>query len=383
MSDQQTNLSVCIIAKNEARNLPRCLASVAGLADEVLVTDTGSSDGTVSIAREAGASVDHFEWVDDFSAAYTHCLSRAQTEWVLLLDADEELLPDSRKLLRDAIRQENAFAFTLLRQDLHDADRFDDYTEMLQTRLFRYREGMRFQGRIHHQFVPSLEDLAIAEGRKLYSSNIRLRHYGYLGSDKRPKLERAERLMALELEDRPDQFYFLVELGRTRIALKDTSGIELLCQAAQQVVEGRKEVENSPGQLAQLLEHLLACDILPAGFPLSLERTEEIAEKRFPKSVPLLWQRALKRFKSNEFQECAKLLETILELGQSGGYEKLASFNPEIMQGDSLLNLGVCYTRLGKLQDAKHCFEKLLEHQKHGKAAQQNLLAIHKHLKRR
>ncbi len=372
-----------MIAKNEAANLPRCLASVEGLADKLLVTDTGSTDDTVALAEQAGASVDYFEWADDFSAAYTHCISRAKTEWILLLDADEELLAKSRDEVRRAIGRGEVLAYTVLRQDLQDANRPDVYTEMVQTRLFRYRKGMRFAGRIHHQFTPPLEEFANAEGRKLHASTIRLRHYGYVGREKRPKLERAERLMAMELEDRPDQFYFLVELGRTRIALGDESGIELLRRAAEQVAAANPQVEKSPGQLAQLLEHVLACDVLPEGFSLSLHRAEEIAVERFPNSVPLLWQRALARFKSGRFEESARLLEQILELGHTRQYDKLASFEPDILGRDARLNLGVCYTRLGRVNEALRCFEQLAADSKHGDSAQANIQAIRRLLVRR
>ena len=278
----EPTLSVCTIVRNEASNLPRCLASVVDVAHEVLVTDTGSTDDTVALAEAAGASVDHFTWIDDFSAAYTHCVRRARCDWILLIDADEALLHESVDELRRAIRTDHAFAFSVLRQDLADGERPDVYSEMRQSRLWRTRAAVSFVGRIHHQFAPPLKDLAAAESRGLYESTIRLRHWGYTDQDKRPKLVRAERLMTLELEDRPDQFYYHVELGRTRIALGDTTGVDLLRIAAQQVVDNDQQVANAPGQFAMLLEHLLACDQLPGGFPISLDEAERIAVQRFP-----------------------------------------------------------------------------------------------------
>ena len=81
-------LSVCIIAKNEQTRLPRALASVAAVADEVVVADTGSTDKTAEVAASCGARVVHFPWIDDFSAAYNFSIDQAHGHWILLLDAD-------------------------------------------------------------------------------------------------------------------------------------------------------------------------------------------------------------------------------------------------------------------------------------------------------
>jgi glycosyltransferase involved in cell wall biosynthesis len=104
-------LSVPIVTKNEEKNLPRCLASVADIAAEIIVMDSGSTDATTRLAAAAGARVVHQEWRgyrDQKAAALALCTQ----PWVLALDADEELSP----ALRDEIRQ---FLGST------DADRFD------------------------------------------------------------------------------------------------------------------------------------------------------------------------------------------------------------------------------------------------------------------
>ncbi len=88
-------VSVCVVACNEERNLPRCLASVAGLAADILVMDSGSTDATCRLAEQAGARVVHQEWLgyrDQKNAALAHCTQ----PWVLALDADEEVSPALR-----------------------------------------------------------------------------------------------------------------------------------------------------------------------------------------------------------------------------------------------------------------------------------------------
>src|SRR5262245_35181283 len=82
-------LSLCMIVKNEAAHLEAALESVRGLADEIVVADTGSVDGTREVAARFGARLLGFEWCDDFSAARNFVLEHATGDWVLSIDADE------------------------------------------------------------------------------------------------------------------------------------------------------------------------------------------------------------------------------------------------------------------------------------------------------
>src|SRR5258708_7858991 len=93
-------VSLCIIARNEEQNLPDCIASVAGLAGEVVVIDTGSTDGTVEIAQRLGAKVFHFPWVDSFAAARNESLKHATGKWIFWMDADDRADAENRDRLR-------------------------------------------------------------------------------------------------------------------------------------------------------------------------------------------------------------------------------------------------------------------------------------------
>ena len=85
-----------MIARDEQNNLPRCLASVRGLFDEIVVLDTGSKDRTIEIARSFGARVFDFVWVDDFGAARNAALARAKGDYAFWLDADDLIEPSER-----------------------------------------------------------------------------------------------------------------------------------------------------------------------------------------------------------------------------------------------------------------------------------------------
>lgn len=91
-------LSACLITLNEEESLPRALNSVQGIADEIVVVDCGSTDRTAEIARECGAKVVVRQWTN-FAQQKNAAAAAARHEWILSLDADEELSPE----LRDAL----------------------------------------------------------------------------------------------------------------------------------------------------------------------------------------------------------------------------------------------------------------------------------------
>src|SRR6516164_1479948 len=97
------SLSICLVTRNEEGKLDRLLRSVAGLAEEVIVADTGSTDRTVAIAQEHGARVVMHKWRDDFGAARNFVLDQANGDWILWVNPDEEWLapavPQARALL--------------------------------------------------------------------------------------------------------------------------------------------------------------------------------------------------------------------------------------------------------------------------------------------
>jgi hypothetical protein len=94
-------LSLCMIVKNEQAVLDRCLASARGAVDEIIVVDTGSTDDTIEIARDHGATVLHHDFTDlDFAAARNRSLTAATGDFALVLDADETLHPGSTDLIR-------------------------------------------------------------------------------------------------------------------------------------------------------------------------------------------------------------------------------------------------------------------------------------------
>jgi tetratricopeptide (TPR) repeat protein len=227
--------SLCMIVKDEAQHLDECLASVHGLADEVVVVDTGSRDDTRDIARARGAQVFDFPWCDDFSAARNESIERANGQWILWMDADDRVLPDSRPRLAELIASlgwENA---AYLMHVLCPAPDGGPMLDVVHARLFRNDARLRWQYAVHEQIVPSV----LKAGGELRSTDIQIRHVGYAPARVPDKLERNLRIVERALSDRPLDGYLLscrgaalVDLGRAAEALVSLNLCEAACRAA-------------------------------------------------------------------------------------------------------------------------------------------------------
>ncbi|MGR5962053.1 glycosyltransferase family 2 protein [Bacillus paranthracis] len=82
-------MSACLIVKNEEDMLGKCLQSLRGYIDDIVVVDTGSTDMTKEIAKEFTDKVYDFKWMNDFAVARNFATSKASGEWILAIDADE------------------------------------------------------------------------------------------------------------------------------------------------------------------------------------------------------------------------------------------------------------------------------------------------------
>jgi tetratricopeptide (TPR) repeat protein len=165
-------LSLCLIVKDEAANLPTCLDSVVGVADEIIVVDTGSTDGTQALATARGATLIQTDWDNDFSRARNLGLAAARGAWILVLDADESLPEESRAAIRALIAQPATEAFNLITRST------DVHGQILRgsiLRLFPNRPDVRFQFPIHEAVNPDL----IRAGVPIRDTKIEIAHSGY------------------------------------------------------------------------------------------------------------------------------------------------------------------------------------------------------------
>ncbi|MGB9887543.1 MAG: glycosyltransferase [Moorellales bacterium] len=206
-------LSVCLIVRDEAANLARCLSSVKEVADQIVVVDTGSADGTPELARRLGAQVDFFPWTESFAEARNRSLELARGEWVLVLDADEELLAEDGPRLLECIDQEGVEAYFLQTLNLAGERLAQAVFRHPVLRLFRNRPEYRYRGRIHETVLPAI--LARAGREAVRVAPVRIRHYGYLKRtvQEKGKAHRNLSLLLKEKEERPPDSFLYYNLG--------------------------------------------------------------------------------------------------------------------------------------------------------------------------
>ncbi len=196
-----------MIVKNEEWCLKKCLEAAKPLVDEIIIADTGSTDRTAEIAREMGATVLDFPWVNDFSAARNFALDHSDADWNLVLDADEYLRPCRRKLLENILNVKTNMCFGgITRYDSYrDDEGISQSTSILPRLLPR---GVRYVGIIHEQPDGMYECCPVP---------LAADHDGYLYEDKG---ERNLPYLLKIVEDNPCDQYYQFQLASTFRNLK-------------------------------------------------------------------------------------------------------------------------------------------------------------------
>ncbi|MEK0451803.1 MAG: hypothetical protein RL088_4071 [Verrucomicrobiota bacterium] len=167
------SLAACLMVRNEAASLHRCLETVQGRVDAIYVTDTGSTDESVEVARSFGANVRSYRWSDNFAEARNASMESVREDWILILDADDLLGGSGGE---DAWRDlpPTACAATV------SYFTHPQYTPTRAHRLIRNLLGARFTGRIHENIADWLHR-SRGEGMEELELPLEIHHTGFSG----------------------------------------------------------------------------------------------------------------------------------------------------------------------------------------------------------
>ena len=276
MNIQKPTLSLCMIVKNEEENLPQCLEPVKDAFDQIVVVDTGSEDNTVEIAKNYGAEVHYFPWIDDFSAARNESLKHATGDWIFWLDADDRMERQEALKLRELITPEkktatkvySAFYCMLYCYEANEQD-----TETLQMRLFPNLPGVEFEGLVHEQVFYSLHRLDV----QFQVCDVKIIHTGYKDADAFiSKIHRNMALLEKQIQKTPD---------RVNVRLHLVTHYNALGETEKSIEELDKIIEQIEGQEGYKEAYLICCVML--GNNYRKINQDDAAEEMYQKALDM------------------------------------------------------------------------------------------------
>jgi tetratricopeptide (TPR) repeat protein len=298
-------ISLCMIVRNEERNLADCLSPVAHLFDEIVIIDTGSFDATREIARQFTDKVHDFPWGDDFSAARNESLRQAGGDWIFWLDADDRVpdteVPKLASLFSNLDRDLHAYQMTTVCRPEYECDGPNLLTHF---RLFRRDPSLSWKGRVHEQLHPPPNKL----GYETRLHHARIEHVGYAaGGSNLKKAQRDVRLLRMDYAADPDDPSTLFHLG-------------LACARIGKLVDALKYLQTLETKDLSGMSWRSRLYELLSDFSQKTGRLDEavrFAEKglaAFPDDISLLHARATALFELDRYDECVDSLLQIRQL---------------------------------------------------------------------
>ena len=212
-------LTLCMILKNEEKNLKNCLSKVVNFVDEIILVDTGSNDRTKVIASEFTNKIYDFKWCNDFSKARNFSISKASNDWILVLDADEFVIDFNKDSIYEFINHflnKNKVGRIQRINIMEDSDGDKKYIERV-NRLFN-KNYFHYEGIIHEQIVA-------LDGKAYETDKVEIiaDHVGYTKEvlNRTDKIKRNIDLLNIAVKENSDDPYLYFQLGKSYYMLKD------------------------------------------------------------------------------------------------------------------------------------------------------------------
>ena len=351
----RADVSLCMIVKNEERVIRDCLSSVAPFFNQIIVVDTGSTDKTMDIIREEFPFVELSEcdFNDSFSYARNVSLAQATGKWIFVLDADDTLPIESgldiQRLALTAPSHIGGYMADVRFVGLPG----QGAVRVKHVKLFRNRQEYRFEHRIHEQILPSIR----RSGLGVAPSNLNVIHSGYDTSPEGQmrKRQRDERLLALDLQDTPDNPFKLFNYGMSYFYWGEyEQSIEWLDQAIRHSLP-----EHS---------HLGPCYSLWATALLKMDNNAAAGSKLqeglrvVPQDAELQFKYGQWLLEGSRYSEAREAFLTALNIDISGQF---TSMDYGIQGFKSMCQLGRAELGLGNYESAKSWWLKALDLESH------------------
>lgn len=334
------SLSLCMIVRDNEGTLPACLAGIRPWVDEIVIVDTGSRDTTPAIAQSFGARVFHFPWCDDFSAARNESLRHAQGEWLFWMDSDDTNDADNGRKIRDIANQNHDPSLLGFVMQVHcpgpGTQCSDDVTAVDHVKMVRNHPELRFDFRIHEQLLPSIRRL----GGNIAWTDAFVVHSG---SDHSPagrerKFVRDLRILALDLQERPEHPFVLFNLGMTHEDMGSyAEAVRYLRSCLDVSHPGESHVRKAYA--------LLICAYTKLGEHLHAWQACEEGRKLFPDDAELAFRQGMLAYEMGRLEDSKECYLVALR-GES--VRHFSSMDRGVCSFKARHNLALVYRELGR-----------------------------------
>ena len=367
MSEQlKPKLSLCMIVKDEEQLLPSCLESVKSFIDEIIIVDTGSTDRTILIAEQYGAKIWNILWEDDFSKARNVALEHATGDWILQLDADEQIEKQDIGQLLSLIsnNEEEAYFLQIVN---HKSETSGDNIIFPSVRMWRNRIEYRFKGALHEQIAASI--VKYNPAKPLILTPIRIHHYGYSEKiiQEKKKSDRNLKIALAEVERYPKSSFTHYNLAMefSRMKQYDNAIREFHLSIDNLLDQHELWVpslfRNLAGTLMAVKQYKEAIDTLDKGLHY------------FPDYIDLLFQKASCHFELKEYPRAIGLFHQCIVTQENPRYANQKGLSRE----KAHYSLGHCYMRLNLLDETVYHYKKAYELNKGFKEPVKQLATIY------
>lgn len=337
MTKKSPTITVSIIGRNEAHNLPRLLSSLQGFADEIIYVDTGSKDKSEELAREAGATILNFKWIDDFAAARNFGIEHATKDHIFILDCDEELPPGEGEKIRDYLK-DNPEVDVLQVID-RDMSRESYHPSV---RIWRNGLGIKYIYPVHEQVhVPDELNVVVR------FTEFKIWHHGYHDSVLKDKYkERKDREVIVEANRKdPGNEHFAYYAAQNAQIDGDS-------ERAMEIIQKLIEVN---GEIGQARTYRLVASVLASRkrYQEALQYLDE-GSRKFPDYADLDYVRGNIYLETGRPKEAVACYEKCLTVPMMLNYTHWGGVTTYL----PLRGLAMCLFSLGKIDEA---IEKLTE----------------------
>lgn len=351
MKEEHT-VSLCMVVKNEEKWLRHCLTKAKPYVSEIIIVDTGSTDDSVAIAESFGANVIHHQFHHHFSWARNEGLDQAKGDWILVLDADEEMPPYNKEKYRTLLNTKQYLGYYLPIKNYYGPRQDDkNYTTDQVCRLFKNRPNIRFRGRIHEEVSQSI--IEHYTSKVIGFCDLTISHYGYLDEEivHKHKVRRNISLLIEAIKENPLDMYLLYALSTEYFQLGDYK------RAVDSYLPLLNKISHKEGYYSDLLFKIVVCFYELKQYNKALSYIYE-GKKLFPDFVGILELEALIHFENDDYYKATKVLEESLNIGDVTSKYSLSSGSGGYY---SHYLLGRTKERQGLWEQAIKCYEDAIK----------------------